>query len=160
MNLMIWRLCTERGFRIGLRKCTYSVCSSGDVFLISLRHLPNSIQNSSTFRTQFRIVTRYVHVFVYRENLDSNHTLLGLIHPPGRGMEREERWQCQWHSLSLSLSHLLCGRRSVEVVNAVDDRRCRRRRSDSWSLGRAGGGGGMARMYALYLYTSSGKENK
>ena len=104
MNLMIWRLCTERGFRIGLRKCTYSVCSSGDVFLISLRHLPNSIQNSSTFRTQFRIVTRYVHVFVYRENLDSNHTLLGLIHPPGRGMEREERWQCQWHSLSLSLS--------------------------------------------------------
>ena len=34
-------------FRIELGKWNYFVCYFGDFFLISLRHLPNSIQNSS-----------------------------------------------------------------------------------------------------------------
>ena len=41
--------CTGRQFRIELLKRNYSVCFLGDVFLISLIHLQNSIENSSIF---------------------------------------------------------------------------------------------------------------
>ena len=43
--------CTGWRFRMELQKLNYSICRLGDVFLISLRHLPNSIQNSSYLRS-------------------------------------------------------------------------------------------------------------
>ena len=52
-------LCTGWQFRIVLLKLNYNICCSGDVFLISLRHLQNSIQNSSISGVQSWIVTQY-----------------------------------------------------------------------------------------------------
>ena len=47
----------DSGLNSGKWNC--SVCCSGDVFLISLRHLQNSIQNSSISGVQSWIVTQY-----------------------------------------------------------------------------------------------------
>ena len=50
-----WTLSIWTG--IELWKWSYSVCCSGDVSLISLRHLPNSIQNSSISGVQSWIIS-------------------------------------------------------------------------------------------------------
>ena len=46
-------------FRIELWTWNYYVCCSGDVFLMLLRHLTNSIQNRSISGVQSCLVTRY-----------------------------------------------------------------------------------------------------